>query len=52
MANEVGQLYLKKVDEGMQSDLSLQEYVEKAIAKKNDESFTYFNKPNHLWIQP
>lgn len=28
----------------MQSDSGLHEYVDKAIAKKKDELFTYFNK--------
>ena len=44
MASEAGQLYLEEVDESVQSDSGLQEYVDKAIAKKKEELFTYFNK--------
>jgi hypothetical protein len=48
VASEVGQLYLEKVDESMQSDSCLQEYVDKAIAKKKEELFTYFNKAQSI----
>jgi hypothetical protein len=44
VASEAGQFYLEEVDESMQSDSSLQEYVDKAIAKKKEELFNYFNK--------
>lgn len=44
MGSEAGQLYLEEVDESMHSDSGLQEYVDKAIAKKKEELFTYFNK--------
>ena len=44
VASEAGQLYLEEVDESLQSDSGLQEYVDQAIAKKKEELFTYFNK--------
>ena len=44
VASEAGQLYLEEVDESVHSDSGLHEYVDKAIAKKREELFTYFNK--------
>ena len=48
MASEVGQLYLEEVDESVHSDSGLQEYVDKAITKKKEELFTYFNKAQSI----
>jgi hypothetical protein len=44
VASKAGQLYLEEVDESVQSDSGLQEYVDQDIAKKKEELFTYFNK--------
>jgi hypothetical protein len=44
VASEVGQLYLEELDENVQNDSGLHEYVKNVIAKKKKELFTYFNK--------
>ena len=44
MDSEAGQLYLEDVDKIMQSDSRFQKYVDKVIAKRKEELFTYFNK--------
>ncbi len=44
VANETGQMYWEEVEESIQSDVGLQEYVDKAISKKKEELFTVFNK--------
>ena len=36
------------MDESIQSELGLQEYVEKAIVKKKEELFTTFNKASSV----
>ena len=44
VANEAGQLYWEEVEESVQSQMGLQEYVDKAISKKKEELFTIFAK--------
>ena len=44
VANEAGQMYWEEVDVSSQSDVGLQEYVNKAISKKKEELFTNFVK--------
>lgn len=48
VANETVQLYWEEVEEGSQSDVGLQEYVDKAISKKKEELFTAFNKASSI----
>lgn len=44
VSNEAAQLYREEVEEVSQSDLGLQEYVDKAVSKKKEELLTAFNK--------
>jgi hypothetical protein len=44
VANEAGQMYWEEVDVNSQSDVGLQEYVDKAVSKKKEELFTNFVK--------